>query len=193
MADGHLPARIIYLFGEGDGYMVERIMRVLRLDKTVFAEIAKDANATTQAGIIVVVVSLLTGIGAGFQGKFFGNLVWQLIAGVVLGWLLWAVVTYFIGTSLFQGKTTVEELLRVLGYASAPRLLGFFSFIPCVGPIVALVGSILSLVAGFIAVRESMQFDTGKAVITVIIGWLVYFILMMILAPIFGLGAALLG
>jgi hypothetical protein len=173
--------------------MIERIMRVLKLDKTVFPEIAGDANATTQAGIIVVVVSLLTGIGAGFQGSFFGNLIWQLIAGVVLGWLLWAVVTYFVGTSLFEGKTTVEAMLRVLGYASAPRLLGFFSFIPCVGPILSLAGAILSLVAGFIAVREAMQFDTGKAVITVVIGWLAYLVLTIVLAPILGLGYAVFG
>jgi hypothetical protein len=171
--------------------MVERIMRVLKLDKAVFPEIGNDPKATTEAGIIVVVVSLLTGIGSGFQGGFFGRVVWELIAGVVLGWLLWAFVTYFIGTSLFQGKTTVEEMLRVLGYASAPRLLGFFSFIPCVGPIVALAGTILSLVAGFIAVREAMEFDTGKAVITVLIGWLVYLVVTVILAPILGLGYAL--
>lgn len=171
--------------------MVERIMRVLRLDAPVFSEIAKDPAATGQAGIIVVAVSLLSGIGSGIRGHFFSSLVWELIAGVVLGWVLWAVITYFVGTSLFGGKTTVEEMLRVLGYASAPRLLGFFGFIPCVGGLASLVGGILALVAGFIAVREAMQFDTGKAVITVVIGWLVALVLTAILAPIFGIGYVL--
>jgi hypothetical protein len=171
--------------------MVERIMRVLRLDTSVFKEIAKDAAATTEAGIIVVAVSLLSGIGAGIRGQFFSHVVWELIAGVVLGWLLWSVVTYFIGTSLFGGKTTVEEMLRVLGYASAPRLLGFFGFIPCVGWLASLVGAILALVAGFLAVREAMEFDTGKAVVTVVIGWLVYLILTAVLAPILGIGYVL--
>jgi hypothetical protein len=168
--------------------MVDRIMRVLRLDAPVFSEIAKDPAATTQAGIIVVAVSLLSGLGSGFRGHFFSSLFWELIAGVVLGWLLWAVITYFVGTSLFGGKTTVEEMLRVLGYASAPRLLGFFAFIPCVGRLAALVGGILALVAGFIAVREAMQFDTGKAVVAVVIGWLVALVLTAVLAPIFGIG-----
>ncbi len=168
--------------------MVARIMRVLRLDAPVFVEIAKDAAATTEAGIIVVAVSLLSGIGSGIRGHFFSGLAWELIAGVVLGWVLWAVVTYFIGTSLFGGKTTVEEMLRVLGYASAPRLLGFFAFIPCVGWLAGLAGAILALVAGFIAVREAMGFDTGKAIITVVIGWLVYLVLTAVLAPIFGIG-----
>lgn len=171
--------------------MVERIMRVLRLDAPVFTEIAKDPAATTQAGIIVVAVSLLSGIGSGIRGHFFSSLIWELIAGVVLSWLLWAVITYFIGTSLFGGKSTVEEMLRVLGYASAPRLLGLFGFIPCVGGLAALVGGILALVAGFIAVREAMQFDTGKAVITVVVGWLVALALTAVLAPVFGIGYVL--
>lgn len=167
--------------------MVNRIMRVLRLDTPVFSEIANDPAATSQAGIIVVAVSLLSGIGAGLRGQFFSRLAWELIAGLVLGWLLWAVVTYFIGTSLFGGKATVEEMLRVLGYASAPRLLGFFAFIRCLGGLAALIGAVLALVAGIIAVREAMEFDTGKAVITVVIGWLVFLVLTTLLAPILGI------
>jgi len=38
-----------------------------------------------------------------------------------------------------------------------------------------------------------MQFDTGKAVITVLVGWLVYFVLTLILAPIIGAGAFIFG
>jgi len=174
--------------------MVSRIMRIFKLDKTVFPEIAADPKATTEAGIIVVVVSLLAGIAAGVQGgKFFNGLIWELIAGLVLGWLLWAVITFFVGTSLFQGKTTVEAMLRVLGYANAPRVLSIFGLIPCIGWIPTLIGGILSLIAGFIAVREAMQFDTGKAVITVLVGWLVYFVLTLILAPIIGAGAFIFG
>jgi len=173
--------------------MVQRIMRIFKLDKTVFPEIAADPKATTEAGIIVVAVSLLAGIATGAQGKFFNGLIWELIAGVVLGWLLWAIITFFVGTTLFQGKTTIEAMLRVLGYASAPRVLSIFGLIPCIGWIPALIGGILSLVAGFIAIREAMQFDTGKAVITVLVGWLVYFVLTLILAPIFGAGALMFG
>jgi hypothetical protein len=64
-------------------------------------------------------------------------------------------------------------MMRVLGYANAPRLLGIFGIIPCLGWIASLIGSILALIAGFIAIREAMEFDTGKAVITVLIGWVI--------------------
>ena len=76
---------------------------------------------------------------------------------------------------LFKGKTDIPEMMRVLGYANAPNLLGVFGIIPCLGWIAALVGAVLSLIAGVIAVREAMEFDTIKAIITVAIAWIVSF------------------
>jgi hypothetical protein len=162
--------------------VVDRIMRALRLDTLVFREIAEDQNAMTEAAIIVVAVTLLSAIGSAIGnaidgasagsvigGFFFDWLAW----GILVGWVGWAVVTYFVGTALFQGRTDIPEMMRVLGYASAPRLLGIFGIIPCLGWIAALAGAFLSLLAGVVAIREAMEFDTGKAVITVLISWLV--------------------
>jgi hypothetical protein len=84
------------------------------------------------------------------------------------------VVAYFVGTTFFGGKSSITEMLRTFGYANAPRLLGLFAFIPCFGWIFVLLGGILSLIAGIIAIRESMEFDMDKAVITAIIGFIFY-------------------
>jgi hypothetical protein len=72
-------------------------------------------------------------------------------------------------------------MMRVLGYAKAPVLLGIFRFIPCVGWVIALAGWILSLIAGVLAVREAMDFDTGNAIITVVISWVVALIVYLII------------
>jgi hypothetical protein len=179
--------------------MIDRIMRAIRLDWTVFREIAEDQNAMTEAAIIVVVVTLLSGLGtflgaligkASFGTAFLGFLSTWLISGILLGWILWAVLTYFVGTMLFQGKTDIPEMMRVLGYANAPNLLGVFGFIPCVGTIIAFIGAILALIAGVIAVREAMEFDTTKAIITVVISWVIAFVISLIIGAIFGVGAA---
>jgi hypothetical protein len=113
-----------------------------------------------------------------------------LISGILLGWILWAVLTYFVGTMLFQGRTDISEMMRVLGFASAPRLLGIFAIIPCLGWLAALIGWILSLIAGVIAVREAMEFDTGKAIITVVISWVITLVISLIVGGILGVGAA---
>ena len=169
--------------------MLGRIMRIIQLDKGVFREIEEDAGATVEAAIVVAVASLASAIGAGITGgSFFRSFIWDLLVGVFLGWILWAIISYFIGTSLFDGKSSIEGMLRVLGYARAPVLLSFFRFIPCVGPILALVGWLLSLVAGVMAIGEAMDFDTGKAIITVLIGWAVYLLLLILLSPVIGVG-----
>jgi len=100
----------------------------------------------------------------------------QVINGLLFGWVLWAVIAYFVGSSVYGGKSSPSKMMRALAYASAPRVLGLFAFIPCVGWILSFAGWLLSIVAGVIAIRESMEFDTNKAVVTAIIGFFLYII-----------------
>jgi hypothetical protein len=162
--------------------MIERIVRAIRLDWTVFREIAEDQHAMQEAAIIVVIVTFLSAVGSGIAASSFlvGFLVSWLVE-ILVFWIGWAVITYFVGTALFKGKTDIPEMMRVLGYAKAPVLLGIFRFIPCVGWIIALAGWILSLIAGVLAVREAMDFDTGNAIITVVISWVVALIVYLII------------
>jgi hypothetical protein len=153
--------------------MIDRIVRAIRLDWTVFGEIAKDRDALKEAAIIVAIVTFLSAVGTGIAARSFGAFAGAWIAGILIGWIGWAIITYFVGTALFKGETDIPEMLRVLGYASAPNLLGLLSFIHCVGWLFPLIGGLLALVAGVIAIREAMDFDTGNAIVTVIIGWII--------------------
>jgi hypothetical protein len=153
--------------------MVDRIVRAIRLDWTVFDEIAKDRDAMKEAAIIVAIVTFLSALGTGIATRSLSAFVGAWLAGILVGWIGWSIITYFVGTALFKGKTDIPEMMRVLGYASAPNLLGLLSFIPCVGWLFPVIGGILALVAGILAIREAMDFDTGNAIVTVIIGWLI--------------------
>jgi hypothetical protein len=151
--------------------MFNRILGVLKLDSNTFEEIEHDENATTQALIIVAIVALISALGSGIGssiggGGFIGNFISTLIWGFV-GWLLWSVVTYFVGTALFKGQATVGEMLRVIGFAYAPQ---FISIIPCIGWI---IGLIWTLAAGFVAVRQGLDLDNMKAFFTIVIGFIV--------------------
>lgn len=178
--------------------MLNRAMRAARLDVTLFQEVEKDTTLNREALMVVVFATILAGIGSLIGGLTTGLgavlliVVWTVFWGIA-GYYLWAYLTWFIGTRLFQGTAEPGELLRTLGYASAPQALGFFSFIPCAGAIVALLASIWALVAGVIAVREALNVDTGKAVITVAIGWVVVFVIGLVVTGILGVGAIGLG
>lgn len=161
--------------------MIDRIIRAIRLDPTLYRQVADDESLTTEAVIIVVVVALIGGLGVAFsseQGLIAYIL--QVLNNLLVGWLLWAVVAYFVGNAL-GGRSSMGEMARTLGYANAPRLLSVFGFIPCIGWIVSLIGWLLSLAAAIIGIRESMEFDTTKALITVAIGFIIYLIVSLVI------------
>jgi hypothetical protein len=179
--------------------IINRVIRAAMLDVAFFNEVERDPSLNTEALLVVIIVSVAAGIGS-FIGSLFGGEIGAallaLFVGILLGivnYYIWAYVTYFVGTNLFEGRADPGELLRVLGYASGPRVLSVFSFVPCLGPMLNLVGSIWALVAGFIGVREALDLDTGKTLVTVIIGWIIIFVISMVIGAILGIGALGLG
>jgi len=179
--------------------MIDRIIRAIRLDPTLYREVADDEDYNDEAYIIVGIVTLLSAFGAGLgaaisrtsgQG-FFGAFFSDAITRVLLGWLLWAVISYFVGTML-GGKSSIPEMMRTLAYAQVPAFVSVLGFIPCLGFLFVVAGFLLSIGAGVIAIRESMEFDTMNAAITAVIGILVYVAATVIIGIVFG-GIALAG
>jgi hypothetical protein len=77
------------------------------------------------------------------------------------------------------------EMLRVIGFSFAPQVI---SIIPFIGPC---IGLIWTLLAGFVAVRQGLDLTTGKAIATILIGFIVYVIILCGLLAVFGgLGSA---
>lgn len=179
--------------------MINRVIRAAMLDAAFFKKAEADTSLTQEALMVVIIVSLIGSIGSFIGGVIDGNigaallgLIAALVTGVVT-YYIWAYVTYFVGKQLFSADVDPGELLRVLGYASGPRALSILSFIPCVGGLIALVGGIWSLVAGFIGVREALDLDTTKTAITVVIGWVIVMIITFVVSAVLGVGAAGLG
>jgi len=164
--------------------MLDRILGVFRLDVNTFEAIEHDDAATAQAVLIVAIVAVLTGLGSGFGaqisgGNFFTSFISTLVWAYI-GWFLWAVVSFFVGTALFEGQSSIPEMLRVLGFAQIPLVLGI---IPCVGWI---IGGIWALIAGFIAVRQGLDIDNLKAFLTAVIGFFVVALGNLLIGAFFG-------
>ena len=153
--------------------LTERMMGAATLDLTVYEEVEHDETATGQAAAVVVIVAACQAVGAWGLGpmRILGAGLTQL-----LGWLVWAGVTYFIGTRLFRGTATWGELLRTLGFAQAPGVLALLAIIPLLGWLILPVVAIWMLVAGVVGIRQALDFSTGKAVFTALLGWLVIWV-----------------
>jgi hypothetical protein len=163
--------------------MINRMLRAAQLDVSLYEEVEADASLTQEALMVVILVSVAAGIGsfiAGIISQGIGAALLGLILGIVLGvinYFLWAYITYYAGTNLFGGTADVGELRRTIGYAYSPNILGVLVFIPYVGLLIAFVGAVWALVAAVVAVRQALDFDTGKAILTAIIGWIVILII----------------
>jgi hypothetical protein len=154
----------------------QRLTRVLRLDAAAFEEIEADRTANGQALAVVVAASLAAGLGAGLLLGPFGLLRETLVA--LVGWVMWAGVTYVIGTKVMpepQTRSDMGELLRVIGFSYAPNIFAFFAFIPVLGGLVRVVVAFWLLAATVIAVRQALDFrSTLRALGVVLIGWLFF-------------------
>lgn len=168
--------------------LLDRIIGVFKLDANTFEEIEADRTATTQAALVVAIVAIVGGIiGAGLGtlvggGNFLPTFL-SILINAFASWIVWSVVTYFVGTTLFGGQATLDEMLRVIGFAQAP---GILVVIPVCG---AFLGWIWSIAAGFVAVRQGLDLDNTKAFFTVIIGFVAVLIISIVVSAIFGAGA----
>lgn len=177
--------------------LVRRMVRAARLDAHLYEEVEADPRATWQALVVVLVYSVCAGIGSGLGalpditvGGFFWNLFVGLLSALFF-WLLWSLLTYIIGTTLLRGpetSATYGELLRTLGFSATPGVLMLFSFFPFVGWLVTLGALVWMLIAMVIAVRQALDFSTGRAIGTCLIGGVVYVILVILIGVLLGIG-----
>ena len=155
-----------------------RAIAVSRFDDAVYEEIEHDPAATREAAIVVVTTSLLAAIGAGVEGGLLTLLI-VAVAGLI-GWAAYAFVTYFIGTRLLAGPNTQAdwgEVARTLGYASAPRALLVLTLLPAIAGVVVLIVGVWVLATTVVALRAALDFSTGRAIATAVLGWLIQAVL----------------
>jgi hypothetical protein len=155
-------------FPSGSRSIVDRMRGAALLDVATYEAVEHDTSATGQAAVVVALAAAAAAIGNAFRG---GPGLFGALAGYLLGWVLWSGITYFIGTRVFAGTATWGELLRTLGFAQAPGVLLVAAIIPGFGWLVSGAVGIWLLVTGLVAIRQALDIDTGKAVLTALLGW----------------------
>jgi hypothetical protein len=168
--------------------LVSRMIRAAKLEVGLYEEVEADQGALGQAMAVVVLSALAAGIGQIGETKLLGlvvGAVWALV-----GWYVWAYLTYFIGTRFLaepQTECTQGQLLRTIGFSSSPGVLRVFGFIPVLGGIISLIALIWMLAAMIVAVRQALDYkSTARAVGVCLIGWVVLLVITGVLGLIFG-------
>jgi hypothetical protein len=157
----------------------DRMIRAAKLDPALYREVESDRTAMNQAIGVVLLSSLAAGIGTITQGGVAGFFIG--IVGSLAGWLIWAFLTYFIGTRLLPTARTEADygqLLRTIGFSSAPGIVRVLGIIPGLTGIIFFISGLWMLAAMVIAVREALDYhSTLRAVGVCLIGWIVLVII----------------
>lgn len=145
-----------------------RFIGAMTLDPGAYEDIEHDRHAAMQSVLVVLLVCASAGVGAIGLGLVGAA---GFVSGAILtlgGWLVWIAVIKAVGTMTFpepDTHSTVPELLRTLGFASAPGVFLAFAAIReaavFVGPIVA----VWMLAASVLAMRQALDYhSTGRAI-----------------------------
>lgn len=167
--------------------IVQRAKDVLTFNTRTYEEIVRDPNSTAEAAIVVATVAIASGLGRLFAGP--GALIGAVLA-MLLGWVVAAAVIYFVGTRITGEATTtssVERVMRIVGYASAPFIFSIFSGLWLIGWLFATVIFFWFLGTMVLAIRASLDISLSRAIVTGVIAWLATLIVNGLLSWIFNI------
>jgi len=168
--------------------IVDRMLRAAKLDATLYEEVEADPTVLGQALGVVVLSSVAGGLGTPGQGGL-GLIVMGTISAL-LSWFVWAYLTFLIGVKLMpepQTRSSPGELLRTIGFSSAPGVIRVVGLIHPLAWIAFAVAALWMIAAMVVAVRQALDYQsTGRAVGVCLLAWVIQAVVLAILLMAFG-------
>ncbi len=162
--------------------IVNRIVRLAKLDTTVFDEVRDDARELIPALVVAAIACLLAGLGALLFWKVVpdfepdGLVVNTLILGTIFTVAMYgvaALIIYVVMAQMYKVTIDLQALIRTMGYAAIPLALSVLQFIPLLWPVFALVPLALLFVMMIYAVQSASGAESTQVVMATTIGFTV--------------------
>ena len=188
--------------------MLKRMIDACLLKASVYEEVEHDTNATLQAVLVVIAVSIAVVLGS--YMLVGGNIIVVVVMGIIVGFAHWAViafVTYIVGTKIFPTENTHAnwgQMARAIAFAQTPGLFLVFcllpgKFLPEIVDTIGLIVFIWRLSTTIVAVRQVLDYDhlmrkviflrisTWRALAVVILSYLIVIVPMLVIFNIAGM------
>jgi hypothetical protein len=167
----------------------QRMVGAMQGNAATFEEIEHDQSAMGQAVTVIIIAGVAALIGNIFRAGITAGM-FALIASLVV-YAIWAVIVTLVGTKLMpepQTKAGFAETFRTIAFAASPGVFNVLAIIPFLGVLISVAISLWSLVIMVIAVKVVLDYSNyGRAIIVVIIGWIVSWIVwFLIMIPYMG-------
>lgn len=160
---------------------IDRVVGVAKLDTLTFEEIEHDESATARAAVIATLAGVSFGVGAALMGIALdevdgvGTVIFFGITYAIFGMAslaLFTTIAYLVGGSLLKAEATEvtwTQLFRTLGYAGIPIVaMGWMMVVHILLFYAALIWFLLAVV---VAVRQALEFGTGRAIVTALVAF----------------------
>ena len=171
--------------------ILNRVMRLARLDTTVFDEVRDDPKELVPSVIVAAIAAFLAGLGAFMWSKVvpagdppdaFLN---QFVLGSVFLLAMYgvsALVVYVVMAQLYKVQVDLQTLVRTMGYAAIPLAASVLMFLPVVFPVFALVPLALLFVMMVYAVQSATGAESNQVVVSVTIAFTVMVLVLGLIA-----------
>ena len=168
--------------------VVARAIGAAMLDVDTYEEVEADRRATPQAAMVVLAVAVAGAIGASGSGS---TGIIGAVFNAFMAWFVWAGITNLVGTRILGGTADWGELLRTLGFALAPGILLALALLAVFGGLLGVGVGLWTLVTGIVAIRQALDFGTGKAVLTALISMVTVVAIGGVVGTVLGVGGGI--
>jgi hypothetical protein len=155
--------------------LTSRILGSARLDAQSYEEVESDHYANMQAVAVVIFSSLAAAIGTGIRDV--GSTLSILVVAIA-SWIIWVLLTVFIGTRLLPSQETradFGQVLRTTGFSASPGILRVFGLVPVIGWYIFAAATVWMLLTFVVAVRQALDYKSiGRAVAVCLLGWIIH-------------------
>ncbi len=162
--------------------ILNRLLRLARLDTTVFDEVRDDQRETVPALVIAVVASFVAGLGTflwwetAWSFRPDSTFVDTFILGSIFLAVMYGVavlVAYVVLAQMYKVQADLQAMIRTCGYAAAVLVLVLPMLIPVIFPVFAIVPFAILFVLMIYAVQSASGADSQQVVISTLIGFVV--------------------
>jgi hypothetical protein len=157
--------------------LLARAVRVFRLDRAVFQEVADDHLATGQALLVLIILALAAGVAGVFNPNLPGPPLVRFAAEVIstlFGWFLLVLLALTAGRTL-RGQGEFSRTFRAIAFAQIPGAITWLKIMPRVGSLFEIVGTLMVLVATWLALQEALHLSKWRALFIPIVASFVVF------------------
>ena len=159
--------------------LANRVLGSATFSARSYEEVEADPHATWQAIGIVILSSL--GAAFGIRLTRVEDVAVVLVFAIAT-WILWVLLTLFIGTKLLPGNQTQADfgqVLRTTGFSATPGIFRALGFLPGVGWFIFLAATIWMLFTFVVAIRQALDYaEILRAFAVCLLGWLIHGVLL---------------